>query len=528
MPKLKRVRPRRTLKGTGPAEDFFNDAGQKIKNEFTNPDSLLGQAAKKTEQALGNVFDPNKNGLRKSLEAAVENLKKFTADMPADLKAAFDPNENGVAAAFNKFGADTKSAFDELGRRIVAQAQRDKREMDKAFAPLVNELTNPNSVLAKFMQQQIGTEADWRRKFEDPDTYFLIASILITAAATVVTAPIGGVGAPIAFAAMQTALACGKMITHAAQGKPFDPMDAVAIVLAVSGPMISKAAAPVGEYLGTVGEAIALDLGVWNHVYGAATPLAPAAGEWIATGLTNAAVGFGKAALKNQVSWNMRPTEAVGQNFAEVSIANQETGGNSPVSFPEPPGAPRVSTGPPTFTDLKDVPTTIGPGGMVVPVGGPPQVKPPSNRFAEPGGGGAGMNEFSPTYNYSVAGQKVFEPGEKISADDFMKSLYGKGMSGSGLYEDTRKFIGDIRRGGESVYNTGKQIQEAFIDAKEHMAKGNDASKYVSGGMASVEDTGKDLLFGGARGHSRLLAHAQKHRRGRRSSRDDIDPAYFC
>jgi hypothetical protein len=72
-----------------------------------------------------------------------------------------------------------------------------------------------------------------------------------------------------------------------------------------------------------------------------------------------------------------------------------------------------------------------------------------------------------------------------------------KKLKGKGFYEDARRFFGDVRRAGESAYNTQKDAREAFIDAKEHMAKGNDTSKYVSGGMSAVEDGAKDLLFGG-------------------------------
>lgn len=476
MPKMKKVYRHSTLKGTGPVEDFFNDAGRKISNEFTNPDSLLGQAAKKTEQALGSVFDPNKNGLRQSLEGTVETFKKFARDMPADLKAAFDPNENGVAAAFNKFGSDTKAAFDELGRRIVAQAARDKVEMDKAFAPLRNELMNPDSVLAKFMKQQIGTEEDWKRKFEDPDTYFLIASILLVAASTVVTAPIGGVGAPIAFAAMQTALATSKLITHAAQGKKFDPMDAVAIVLAVTGPIISKAAgkvfAPVGEYLGTVGEGLALDLGVWNQLYGAATPAAPAAGEWIATAGASAASGLAKAAVENQIAYNMRPTEAIGQNFAGMSIANQEAGGRSPVNFPEPPAAP--------------------------------QRRPELDVY---------------TADNIKAAEEQVKRQPQISREEGLKA--GREADEDHALQERKKAAGEAYYD----YYTGTHMPPTAPQAETEQQR-EEREWWESRGLQPPANP-YNTMYGSGRS-SRLLDHARVHRRGRRKSNDSIDSAYFC
>ena len=328
-------------KGTA-AEDFvnvtlgnvFDPNKNSLAHQFTHPDSGLNQALKTTENALGSVFDPNKNGLREKMDAAVEDFKRVTQQLPDDMKRALDPNQNGVADAFNKFGGDLKGAFTELGNKILAQAGADKAKLDEAFAPLVNEFSNPDSVLAKFIKQQVGTEEDWKRKFEDPDTYFLIASILLTAAAAVVTAPIGGVGAPAAFAAMQTALACTKMITHAAQGKPFDPMDAVAIVLAAGGPAIGKVTAYAGGQAGVAAEKAAEKLGIWNRLYGAVTPAAPAAGQWIAQGMQSAAFGFGTAAATNQIAYNMRPAEAVGQNFTAISTANLETSGPSPVAAP--------------------------------------------------------------------------------------------------------------------------------------------------------------------------------------------------
>jgi hypothetical protein len=78
-----------------------------------------------------------------------------------------------------------------------------------------------------------------------------------------------------------------------------------------------------------------------------------------------------------------------------------------------------------------------------------------------------------------------------------------KKMKGGNLYEDTKRFFGDVRRAGESAYKTQKDAREAFIDMKEHAAKGNDVSKAISGGMSAVEDGAKDLLFGGRMGYRR-------------------------
>jgi hypothetical protein len=404
------------MRGTGPF-DFVADAANKVSNEFTNKDSLTGQAFKSAEQALGSLFDPNKNGLREKLGAAIDKFKKFTEQLPADLKAGLDPNQNGVAEAFQKFGQNTNGAFEEIGRRILARTGVDLAALELAFGPIRDELLRVDSEIGKFMLQQLGTQEDWKKKFEDPDTYFVIASILLTAAAAVVAAPAASTVA-MGFFAVNLGMACAQALMHAAQGKPFSAADGIGIGMAIFGPA-----------LGRMGSA------AFQSAYKALSPgykLFKAGAPVVAPGILSA---LGKAAVipiaSNQAMFNVR---GMGQTFTAVSTANMETGGSSPVDLPEPPAAPaqpsdpnRVATGPSTFTNMKDTPTTIDAYGKVVPISGPNQVKPSSNQFSNPAGGGTGMNEFSPTYNYSVAGQKVFEPGEKISADDFMKSLYGRG-----------------------------------------------------------------------------------------------------
>jgi hypothetical protein len=377
------------MTGTGPF-DFATDAANKVSNEFTNKDSLLGQALKKTELALGEVFDPNKNGLREKLGAAIDKFKKFTEQLPADLKAGLDPNQNGVAEAFRKFGQDTNGAFDEIGRRILARANIDKAALDFAFGPIRDELLRVDSEIGKFMLRQLGTQEDWKKKFEDPDTYFTIAGILLTAAAAVVAAPAASTAA-LGFFAVNLGLACAQVLMHAAQGKPFSIGDAMTLGFAIFGPAIGQ--------MGTAAYQAA-----YKAVFKTAASTA-APGMLMALGQAAAL-----PVISNQAMFNVR---GMGQTFAAVSTANMETGGASTVDLPEPPAAPAQPSDP----------NRVATGSM--------SVTPDPGRYGSGGGGGAGMNEWSPTYNYSVAGQKVFEPGEKISADDFMKSLYGRGRPSS-------------------------------------------------------------------------------------------------
>jgi hypothetical protein len=419
MPKLKRLRPHRTLTGTGPVEDFFNDAGQKIKNEFTNPDSLTAQAFKSAENALGSVFDPNKNGLREKLGAAIDSFKKFTEQLPADLKAGLDPNQNGVAEAFRKFGQDTNGAFEEIGRRILARAGVDKAALDFAFGPIRDELLRVDSEIGKFMLRQLGTQEDWKKKFEDPDTYFTIAGILLTAAAAVVAAPAASTAA-MGFFAVNLGLACAQVLMHAAQGKPFSIGDGITLGFAIFGPAIGR--------MGTAAYQAA-----YKSVFKTAASTA-------APGMLSA---LGQAAAipiaQNQLMFNVR---GMGQTFTAVSTANMETGGASPVDLPNPPAAP-----PPLQGNL----------GLS---GGPDQ----------------GLNR--PEWMGASVAQ-----GEKEET------------------EQTRQATEDQAR---EDLRSGKITMEQY----SNIVYGN--------------------LQGSGKGRSRLVAHAQMHRRGRRKSHDSIDSAHFC
>jgi len=217
----KAKRKHRRLRGKGPF-DFLDPA----KNG-------LNESIRHTGEVLGNAFDPNKNGLAAAVNAASDKLKAVDWNAVKNkIGDGLDPKKNGVSAAFDKFGGDAKKAFEDLGNKIKESAQRDKAKLDQAFAPFVREFTNPDSALAKFVQSAgIPISADdWKKKFEDPDTYFTILSVLVTAAASVCSAGLAGPGV---FAATQALIAGTKLLTKAAMGKPIDPMDIAGVVTSV-------------------------------------------------------------------------------------------------------------------------------------------------------------------------------------------------------------------------------------------------------------------------------------------------------
>lgn len=208
-----------------PNKNGLNASVQHTKEAFD-------QSIAKTGEALGKAFDPNKNGLAGAVQHLSDQIKNVDwGAVKNQVGDALDPQKNGVTAAFEKFGGDTKSAFEDLGAKIRDSAQRDKASLDSAFAPLVHEFTDPSSALSQFVASA-GiplTPDQWKTKFEDPETYFTILSVLVTAAASVVT---GGAATPEAIAATKALIAAARVITKAATGKPVGPDDIAGILTA--------------------------------------------------------------------------------------------------------------------------------------------------------------------------------------------------------------------------------------------------------------------------------------------------------
>jgi hypothetical protein len=221
------------LHGEGWFDDAFNsvknfveDAASKIKNEFTNPDSLLNQAAKKIENELGKVFDPNKNGLKEKFEQFSKDVGPAFAALGDKIANDLDPNKNGVKAAFDKFGADVNGAFNDLGNKIKEQAARDKAALDSAFASIGDALSS-----------SIGNKDWWEKTMTDPETYFFLAGALLQAA--------GSFLGPVGLAAANGVLGATRMIVKAAKGEQINLSDVMDVVVSMvpGGGAAGKAAA---------------------------------------------------------------------------------------------------------------------------------------------------------------------------------------------------------------------------------------------------------------------------------------------
>jgi hypothetical protein len=213
--------------------DLNDDIRRAFENTFDPNKNGLTESVRKSNEALANAFDPNKNGLATAVNSAVDAIKNVDWNQVKNqIGDSLDPAKNGVSEAFNKFGGDAKRAFEDLGQKIKESAERDKAVLDRAFAPLANEFTNPNSALSKFVASTgiPMTPDDWKKKFEDPQTYFTLLSLLVTAASTVVSA---GVAGPGTFAAMQAIIASARVITKAAQGQPVGAGDIAGVVMAM-------------------------------------------------------------------------------------------------------------------------------------------------------------------------------------------------------------------------------------------------------------------------------------------------------
>jgi hypothetical protein len=162
----------------------------------------------------------------KGTEADIKKGFEQVFGNDGDLARLFDPNKNGVADAFNKFGKDTKEAFEEIGRRL-----------EKAFDPKKNGVADALNKLGKDIDNAFKPMVDW---FKDPKnakdfvTYLsLVVSILTAIATTVVTfGAAGPLSAGMVTAAVSALGPVTSMIGRAAIGEPLDAMDVAGLMLA--------------------------------------------------------------------------------------------------------------------------------------------------------------------------------------------------------------------------------------------------------------------------------------------------------
>lgn len=132
-----------------------------------------------------------------------------------ELERTFDPERNGVADSFRKFGADSEEAFKDLGRK-----------MEKAFDP------NQNGVRQGFekMRDAFPNDDWWKATMSDPDTWITLVGTIAGVAAMVLS---GGTAGPLVIAALGALGPSMTIIGAVARGKPIDPLDIAALTLAI-------------------------------------------------------------------------------------------------------------------------------------------------------------------------------------------------------------------------------------------------------------------------------------------------------
>jgi hypothetical protein len=165
-------------------------------------------------------------------EATAKQLEKGFEDAfgaNGALAKAFDPKKNGVEAAFQKFGKDTEAAFNDIGEK-----------MRKAFDPA--NMRRAFEEFGQMLKDTVGNADWWKDTMANPDTWIMILGVIASVAATILSA---GTLGPAAFIALNMVGPAAKMIGDAAQGRPVDGLDFLAIAFAMipgAGPAAGAAA----------------------------------------------------------------------------------------------------------------------------------------------------------------------------------------------------------------------------------------------------------------------------------------------
>jgi len=201
----------RNPRTTGGEVEGHEIRGQEIRSHPTRTKRIEGRVD----------FD----ALIKEIDKGIVDL--FSKDGP--LARAFDPEKNGVANAFRKFGDDMKRVLEDVGNRIKDGFNKMGEAAKAAFEQMGRDAE------AKF--KAFGD--DFVRKMKDPDFWVEAIGIMamIGGAALSLALTVGtlGIGAPAAAGIMAAAAMAGpaaKMIAAAARGQPIDALDIAAIVVA--------------------------------------------------------------------------------------------------------------------------------------------------------------------------------------------------------------------------------------------------------------------------------------------------------
>ena len=182
--------------------------------------------------------------LGKAVTAGLNDL--FSAD--GALARAFDPEKNGVGAAFRKFGDDMKRVLEEVGNSIKNAFDRMGADIKKAFEDFAKDAES------KF--KQFGE--DFVNKMKDPDFWVEAIGIMaqIAAAAVSIAITVGTLGAGTGLAvglmaAAQMAGPAAKMIADAARGRPIDVLDIVQLGISAATALVPGMSSTVGAMVKT-------------------------------------------------------------------------------------------------------------------------------------------------------------------------------------------------------------------------------------------------------------------------------------
>ena len=201
---------------------------------------VYGQAIR-GKQIRGRVdFDE----LGKAVASGLNDL--FSAD--GALARAFDPEKNGVGAAFRKFGDDMKRVLEDVGNHIKNAFDKMGADIKKAFEDFAKDAES------KF--KQFGE--DFVRMMKDPDFWVEAIGIMaqIAAAAVSIAVTVGTLGAGSALAvglmaAAQMAGPAAKMIADAARGRPIDVLDIVSLAASAALAVVPGMSSTVGAMVKT-------------------------------------------------------------------------------------------------------------------------------------------------------------------------------------------------------------------------------------------------------------------------------------
>ena len=139
-----------------------------------------------------------------------------------DLAELFDPEKNGVAEAFRKFGANSKKAFEEIGKNMLEKFDPEKNGVGQAFRAFGEKL-----------KETVGNESWWKDTMSDPDTWIMIVGFIAAAAATALSFGTLGPASVAAIVALNALGPSMKMIATAARGEPIDATDIAMLALAL-------------------------------------------------------------------------------------------------------------------------------------------------------------------------------------------------------------------------------------------------------------------------------------------------------